>query len=55
MAYKSITIQKAIQLINRKFYLPSLQRPYVWDTKQIELLFDSLMSKRLAKTPVYNI
>jgi Protein of unknown function DUF262 len=43
MAYKSITIQKAIQLINRKFYLPSLQRPYVWDTKQIELLFDSLM------------
>jgi len=43
MAYQSITIQQAIKKINRKCFLPSLQRPYVWDTKQIELLFDSLM------------
>ena len=41
---KPITIQKAIQEIqSNKFVLPAIQREFVWDTEQIENLFDSLM------------
>src|SRR5690554_2740109 len=45
MAYETpITIKKAIDLIRKKHYvLPSIQREFVWDTFQIERLFDSLM------------
>ncbi|MGS2726538.1 DUF262 domain-containing protein [Psychroserpens sp. BH13MA-6] len=45
MAYETpITIKKAIDNIRRKKYLlPSIQREFVWDTWQIERLFDSLM------------
>jgi uncharacterized protein with ParB-like and HNH nuclease domain len=45
MAYETpITIKKAIENIRRKQYvLPSIQREFVWDTEQIEKLFDSLM------------
>ncbi|PQJ18442.1 DUF262 domain-containing protein [Nonlabens tegetincola] len=45
MAYETpITIKKAIDNIKRKKYLlPSIQREFVWDTWQIERLFDSLM------------
>lgn len=45
MAYeKPITIKKAIENIKKKKYvLPSIQREFVWDTQQIERLFDSLM------------
>lgn len=45
MAYETpITIKKAIENIRRKKYLlPSIQREFVWDTWQIERLFDSLM------------
>ena len=39
-----ITIKKAIDGIHRKEYLlPAIQREFVWDTQQIERLFDSLM------------
>jgi uncharacterized protein with ParB-like and HNH nuclease domain len=39
-----ITIKKAIERIQKKqFVLPSIQREFVWDTGQIETLFDSLM------------
>jgi len=39
-----ITINEAIDNIHRKKYLlPSIQRELVWDTDQMELLFDSLM------------
>jgi uncharacterized protein with ParB-like and HNH nuclease domain len=39
-----ITINEAIENIHRKKYLlPSIQRELVWDTDQMELLFDSLM------------
>ncbi|MEZ9675457.1 hypothetical protein BCT61_05410 [Vibrio breoganii] len=39
-----ITIKKAIDKIrNKEFVLPSIQREFVWDTSQIEMLFDSLM------------
>jgi hypothetical protein len=41
---KPITILKAIQEIqSNKFVLPAIQREFVWDTEQIENLFDSLM------------
>jgi hypothetical protein len=45
MAYEApITIKKAIDNIRKKHYvLPSIQREFVWDTEQVEKLFDSLM------------
>ncbi len=45
MAYQTpITIKEAIENIRKRHYvLPSIQREFVWDTDQIEMLFDSLM------------
>jgi hypothetical protein len=41
---KPIPIQKAVQEIQaNKYVLPAIQREFVWDTEQIEKLFDSLM------------
>ena len=39
-----ITINEAMQHINNNEYLlPAFQREFVWDSEQIERLFDSLM------------
>lgn len=45
MAYeKPLTIKEVIENIQKKKYvLPSIQREFVWDTRQIEMLFDSLL------------
>ncbi len=45
MSYQTaITIKSAIDNIKKCHYvLPSIQREFVWDTEQIEVLFDSLM------------
>ena len=45
MSYQTaITIKSAIDSIKKRQYvLPSIQREFVWDTDQIEVLFDSLM------------
>jgi uncharacterized protein with ParB-like and HNH nuclease domain len=45
MAYeKPITVKEAITSIkNQEFILPAIQREFVWNTKQIELLFDSIL------------
>lgn len=45
MSYQTaITIKAAIENINKQQYvLPSIQREFVWNTDQIETLFDSLM------------
>lgn len=45
MAYETpLTIAEVIKDIsNNKYVLPSIQREYVWNTDQIETLFDSLM------------
>jgi hypothetical protein len=41
---KPITIREAIENIDkRKYFLPAIQREFVWSTEQIERLFDSLM------------
>ena len=40
----AITIKKAIDNIDSgDFLLPAIQRRFVWSTKQIEMLFDSIM------------
>ena len=45
MAYETpLTIAEVMKDISaNKYVLPSIQREYVWDTTQIETLFDSLM------------
>ncbi len=43
MAYQTTTIINIMQEINHAYYLPSIQRKFVWDVEQIENLFDSLM------------
>lgn len=45
MSYQTaLTIKDAINNIKKRLYvLPSIQREFVWDTFQIETLFDSLM------------
>lgn len=41
---KAITIKEAIDSIDSgSFLLPAIQRRFVWNTKQIEFLFDSIM------------
>ena len=43
MSYKAQTIIETIKGINQIYYLPSIQRKFVWEVTQIESLFDSLM------------
>ena len=45
MTYKTETIKNAVMSINHnKYLLPAIQRELVWDHKQIETLFDSILS-----------
>lgn len=43
MEYRSISIADAISEVNRSYFLPAIQREFVWGTDRIEKLFDSLM------------
>jgi uncharacterized protein with ParB-like and HNH nuclease domain len=43
VAYKSSSIAGVIRRLNRDYYLPAIQRPYVWTPDQIVRLFDSLL------------
>lgn len=43
MSYESTTIAKIINKLNRNYFLPAIQRPYVWKPDQVIRLFDSLM------------
>lgn len=43
MSYKAQTIIDTVKEINQMYYLPSIQRKFVWNVDQIEKLFDSLM------------
>lgn len=43
MSYSSATIRDVVEFINRKYFLPAIQRPFVWEPEQIIGLFDSLM------------
>lgn len=44
MEYKSVRISDVIRDLNRDYYLPNIQREFVWEPQRIERLFDSLMS-----------
>lgn len=37
------TPKQAVDAINSEYYIPSIQRRFVWETEQICMLFDSLM------------
>ncbi len=44
MTYENMSIKEAIKKIDgNEMFLPALQRKFVWDKTQIELLFDSIM------------
>lgn len=43
VAYKSSNIANIIRRLNVDYYLPAIQRPYVWMPDQIVRLFDSLL------------
>ena len=43
MAYDSETISTVVQQLNRKYFLPAIQREFVWLPDQIIELFDSIM------------
>lgn len=43
MPYASRTIGSVIDDVNRSYFLPAIQRPFVWSTAQVVMLFDSLL------------
>ena len=43
MSYNSTTIADVLDKLNKSYFLPAIQRPFVWETEQIIRLFDSLM------------
>ena len=43
MSYRSQTIAATIGRLNVQYFLPAIQREFVWQTKQIIQLFDSIM------------
>lgn len=45
MSYKSATIQTILNKLNKSYFLPAIQRPFVWEPDKIIRLFDSLMKR----------
>ena len=45
MAYQSETIATVVNRLNVQYFLPAIQRKYVWNPPQILQLFDSLMRR----------
>ncbi|MEJ1156928.1 DUF262 domain-containing protein [Prosthecomicrobium sp. N25] len=43
MPYTATTISNVVEKINRSYFLPAIQRPFVWDPEQVVALFDSLL------------
>ena len=43
MSYIPSTVGRVLDQINRTYFLPAIQRPYVWQADQIVALFDSLL------------
>ena len=43
MSYKSEPIAVAVERMNRQYFLPAIQREFVWKPEQIVQLFDSIM------------
>jgi uncharacterized protein with ParB-like and HNH nuclease domain len=45
MAIEEATVLSVINKINHHYFLPVMQRPFVWEQEQIIGLFDSIMRK----------
>ena len=43
MTYSTTTIGKVLDGLNRNYFLPAIQRPFVWKQEQVLALFDSLL------------
>src|SRR5215203_3139733 len=43
MSYEATTVARIIDRITRTYFLPAIQRPFVWSPDQIVALFDSLL------------
>lgn len=43
MPYSTSTIAETVDKINQEYFLPAIQRPFVWGPEQMVALFDSLM------------
>src|SRR6266550_2863059 len=43
MEYRSVRIKDVIEGINKDYFLPAIQREFVWEPAQIEKLFDSIL------------
>lgn len=43
MPYDSTTVAATVEKINTEYFLPAIQRPFVWGPEQMVALFDSLM------------
>lgn len=41
--YTDDTIHRIVDDVNKKYFLPDIQRPFVWSSDQIYTLFDSIM------------
>lgn len=44
-SYENRTIAEIIAKLNSEYFIPAIQRPYVWEVEQIEKLFDSIMKE----------
>ena len=44
MEYRSIRVGDIVRYVNRDWYLPAIQREFVWNKDRVERLFDSIMS-----------
>ncbi len=43
MPYQSDTIANVVKRLNAQYFLPAIQREFVWKPEQIVQLFDSIM------------
>lgn len=43
MPYQEETIKTILDRVNRQYFLPSIQRNYVWKPQQVIMLFDSIL------------
>ncbi|MDO9087992.1 MAG: DUF262 domain-containing protein [Anaerolineaceae bacterium] len=43
MPYQEETIKTIVDRLNKQYYLPAIQRHYIWKPDQVILLFDSIM------------
>lgn len=41
--YQTLTIKQILEDLNRKYFLPAIQREFVWDETKIKSLFDSIL------------